>query len=193
MQFSWGHAKEKGQKAQEGGDFSPMLSYRWARERETSPGEDKTNIISALRLLAMLSRALRLLENSRGCYLFLCTSPGQPGSLRRAPTPLAPLLPPGSSAAAPCASAGLRGRLTPGKQEELAVCELSDWDLWLCPLWKGGALSCPRAEEKQISPQPLWSLAFGAAESKSARLKKRRVGQRSAEPVSHQAVPSKCC
>lgn len=130
--------------------------YRWAREEKTSPGEDKANFISVLQLLATLSEALRLLENSNGCYLFLCIYPGRLGSLRQTQTLPASLLLPGSSAAAPghtmCQSRSAGETLTPGKQEELAASEPSDRAPWLCPLRKGGAVSCPWAEEKQISP-----------------------------------------
>lgn len=56
------------------------------------------------------------------------------------------------------------------------------------------ALSCPWAEEKQSSPLPSWPLAFEGAESTPARLRRKRgLGQRSAEPASHQTVPSKRC
>lgn len=121
--------------------------YRWTKEQKTSPEEDKANFMSVLQLLATLSEALRLLENSNSCYLFLYVYPGRLGSLRQTQTPPASLLPPGSSAAAPghamCQSRSAGETLTPGKREELAASKLSDWAPWLCPLRKGGLRAGP--------------------------------------------------
>lgn len=157
-----GHAKGKGQKAQEGGDSSPVWSYRWVREWETSLEEDEAHFISVLQLLTTLCGASRLLENSNSCYLFLCTS-GQLGSLRHMRTALAPWLSPSSSAAAPgCAMYQSRS-----SEEALAWKTGGIGSLWAVrpgsaalPFMRRGAVSCPEAEEKQISSGPcgLWLL-----------------------------------
>lgn len=147
----------KGKDIRREGEF---FSSTVAREQRLCPGEDKANLISIQQLLAALSEALRLLKSSNSCYLFICIYPGQLGSLRQTPPPPRSLLLPGSSAASPghwmCQSRSAGETLTPGKWEELAAPELSV----ALPVVRRGAVSCPWAEEKQISPGPrgLWFL-----------------------------------
>lgn len=139
-----------------------MWSYRWVREWETSLKEDKAHFISALQLLTMLCGASRLLENSNGCYLFLCTSPGQLGRLRQTQTALAPWLLPSSWS---CFS---RTHDVPEQVFRGSSClenrrnwpPLSQSDSAALPFVRRGAVICPEAEEKQISPGPcgLWLL-----------------------------------
>lgn len=91
-----------------------------------------------------------------------------------------------------CARAGLQRRLLPGKQEELATSE----PIWLrsSALCEKGGCDLPWGWREADLSWPLWSLAFGAAENKSAQLmRKCRVGWCSMGPVFHHIVPSKCC
>lgn len=93
MQVGWGpllgstpwSCQGKGQKPR--GGMLPQHLYRWAREWQTSPGGHKASFVSVLQLLATFSEALRLLENSNGCYLFLRLYPGCLGSLKETQTP----------------------------------------------------------------------------------------------------------